>query len=129
IGARNQLELAVPFSILEQTPGQRAGGIGDIALGFKRDLFHSFSKGSIFSAAGEITLPTGDKNKELGSGTTIFETFVAYGQILPRSSFLQFQGGLELPADRTRPDEAFWRTAVGKSYLRGGYGRSWSPMV
>jgi hypothetical protein len=129
IGARNQVEIAVPFSFLEQTSGQRVGGIGDIALGFKRDLFHSFNKGSIFSAAGEIILPTGDKNKGLGSGTTIFEPFVAFGQLLPSSSFLQFQGGLELPADRTRPDEAFWRTVVGKSYLRGGYGRSWSPMV
>lgn len=129
IGARNQIEIAVPFSFLEYAPRQRAGGIGDIALGFKRDLFHSFSKGSIFSAAGEIVLPTGDKNKELGSGTTIFEPFVAFGQLLPNSSFLQFQSGLELPADRTRPDEGFWRMVVGKSYLRGGYGRSWSPMV
>lgn len=128
IGARNQVEIAVPFGVLERTPGSWRGGVGDIALAFKRDMFHSFSKGSILSAGGELILPTGNEDNGLGSGATIFEPFVAYGQLLPSSSFLQFQAGFEV-AGRGRTDEVFFRTAMGKSFMQGGYGRSWSPMV
>jgi hypothetical protein len=129
IGARNQIEIILPFSFLEVSPGKWRGGIGDFALGFKRDLFHSFNKGSIFSAAAEIVLPTGDENRGIGRGDVVFEPYVAFGQLLPASGFLHFQAGFERPSDRTRADEFFWRGAVGKSFLKGGYGRSWSPMV
>ena len=37
------------------------GGIGDVAVGAKRALFHSLENGSVFSLAGELKLPTGDR--------------------------------------------------------------------
>ena len=128
-GARNQLEFALPFTLQERAKGSWIGGVGDIAMSYKRDVFHSINKGSMFSLGGEVSLPSGNKTLGLGGGGTVFEPFVAAAQLLPSAGFIQFQGGFELPADRKATDEAFWRTAIGKSFMQGGYGRSWSPMV
>jgi hypothetical protein len=60
----------------------------------------------------------------------VFEPFVAVGQMLPADGFIQFQGGVELPWDRERAArEAFWRTAIGKSFIADRFGRSWTPMI
>ena len=130
-GVRNQIEVAVPFAFQRQDGETWRGGVGDIALGYKRALFHSIQSGSIFSVSGEVVLPTGDPARDLGSGVTVLESFVSYGQILPADSFLQFQAGVEVP---THSDDAakavFWRTVVGKTFTQdGGRGRLWSPMV
>jgi len=134
-GARNQYELIVPFGWREQeSPGSGQagnwlGGLGDIAIGAKRAFFHSSRTGSIFSAAGEIVLPTGDREKGLGKGTTVFEPFVSFGQILPSEFFFQSQAGLELPTDTDRAvREGFWRFSLGRSFTQGRFGRSWAPM-
>ncbi|MDX1636518.1 MAG: cytochrome c [Balneolaceae bacterium] len=130
-GARNQLELVVPFGFQESAIGGWNGGqLGDVALGVKRALYHNLKSGSIFSLSGEVILPTGDRATGFGKGTTILEPFASYGQILPAGTFLQMQGGLELPMIRSKAaEEAFWRAALGKSLTRGQWGRTWSPMV
>jgi hypothetical protein len=132
-GARNQLEVAVPFGASERVTGDWAGGVGDIALGVKRALYHSSARGNIFSAAAEVVLPTGDEDEGFGKGFTLFEPFLAFGQILPGDAFLHVQGGLEIPIDDTdaddADDEAFLRVAVGRSFTQGRFGRSWSPIV
>lgn len=132
-GARNQIELAVPFGWHETTVDGAEdwrGGIGDIAIGVKRAVFHRLATGSIFSAAAEVILPTGDEDDGFGKGTAVFEPFLAFGQIFPADAFLHLQAGLELPFDGDRAqEEAFWRAAVGKSFTRGLYGRTWSPMI
>jgi mono/diheme cytochrome c family protein len=130
-GPRNQVELLVPFSWRES--GLREDwkwGLGDVALAFKRAVVHSRKSGSIFSLTGEVILPTGDSVKGFGKGTTIFEPFAAFGQILPANTFFQAQAGLELPADTDLAGrEAFWRLALGKTFVHDRFGRSWSPMV
>src|SRR5262249_27170372 len=116
-------------------PGLWYGGVGDIGLGAKRVLFSSLSpsltRGSILSVQGEVIAPTGSTAHGLGMGVTTFETFAAYGQLLPWKSFLQFQGGADLPVDTSRaPQSIFFRSAVGKSFNQNaGLGRMWSPMV
>jgi mono/diheme cytochrome c family protein len=131
IGARNQVEVSVPFSFQHQDSGSWLGGVGDIVLGYKRDLFHSLASGSIFSLQGEAVLPTGNKDRGLGNGVTIFETFAAFGQILPKMSFVQAQVGGELPTDtKDAPQAVFWRVAAGKTFAQGkGFGRIWTPIV
>lgn len=129
IGPRNQWEIAVPLAWAEDAPGSWAGGIGDIALGFKRAVYHNLRRGAILSGSVEVIVPTGESDRGLGGGTTRIEPFVAWGQILPRDSFLQVQAGLEMPTDRDRADEAFWRIAVGRSFAGARYGRTWSPMI
>ncbi|RPJ69421.1 MAG: cytochrome c [Acidobacteria bacterium] len=128
IGARNQVEIVVPFGFRETDAGV-AHGIGDVAIGFKRALFHSLESGTIFSVTGEAVLPTGDEQDEFGKGYGIFEPFVTFGQLLPSDSFVQFQGGIELPTGEDAAKEAFWRTTVGKTISQRRFGRAWSPMI
>jgi mono/diheme cytochrome c family protein len=125
---RDQLEVAVPFASLHDATGTRVGGVGDVAVGWKRVLFSS--RNSILSGQGEIVFPTGNTSKGIGSGVTTFGLFASYGQILPSESFLQFQIGTDQP---TSTDEAprtiFWRLAAGRSFRQeDGLGRLWSPM-
>ena len=136
-GPRHQWEIVVPFGWLE-TPdvvngdgGTRWGSsMGDIALALKRAVYHSYEKGTIVSVAGELILPTGDDELGFGNGTTVFEPFVAWGQILPADFFLQTQLGLELTADKDKAENAaFLRAALGWTTTTGEFGRAWSPMV
>jgi mono/diheme cytochrome c family protein len=128
-GARSQFEIAVPFE-LHQAENEWRRGIGDVAAAVKHAFFHSFETGTIVSAAGELVVPSGKESAGLGIGTVMFEPFAAVGQVLPADAFLQFQAGLELPADRDREaGEAFWRAAIGRSFFEGRFGRSWSPMI
>lgn len=129
-GIRNQLEIVVPFAWREDD-GRWTNGVGDVAAGVKRVLFHDLDAGSILSVTGEVIFPTGDEDRDFGKGTVVFEPFLSYGQILPRSFFLHGQTGLELPVDTDRAtEEAFARLALGRSFTQGGpWGRTWSPMV
>jgi mono/diheme cytochrome c family protein len=130
-GVKNQIEISAPVDFVRPAPGVWYGGIGDVGLGLKRELFSSLRKGSILSVQGEVIVPTGNRTHGLGSGVTTFETFAAYGQLLPWKSFVQVQGGAELPAHtETSPQAVFFRTALGKSFNQNrGLGRLWSPMV
>lgn len=134
LGPRNQLELVVPFGWRESTDpaggSDWTSGLGDVAVGMKRALYHDLEKGSIVSVAGEVILPTGDEDRGFGKGTPVLEPFAAFGQILPAGFFLHLQGGLELPVDTDRAEEeAFLRLALGRSFTQGRWGRTWSPMV
>lgn len=133
-GVRTQIEVLVPFG-LQQRGGSEPGaddwigGMGDLTLGVKHVLHHSLERGSILAVAGEVKLPTGKEEDGFGSGHTVWETFVSYGQALPLESFLQFQGVLELPATSDAPDEGVLRAALGRTFTSGQWGRAWSPMV
>jgi hypothetical protein len=130
LGARSQYEVVIPLVAREGDSSGWNRGLGDVAFALKHVLAHSLERGHILSAAGELIFPTGKESVGLGSGVTIFEPFVAFGQLLPGDSFVQAQAGLELPFDTDRAGrEAFWRVAIGKSFTEGRFGRSWSPMV
>ena len=130
LGARSQIEAIVPFSSRAAESEGWSGGIGDIGVGVKHVLYHSHARGSIFSLAGEVILPTGNEKRGVGKGFTVFEPFASFGQVLPRDGFFQFQGGVEIPSDSEKGvKEAFWRMALGKSVSQNRFGRTWSPMV
>jgi mono/diheme cytochrome c family protein len=130
-GPLDQLEVVIPAGFQRKDTGTWIGGIGDVTLGWKRVLAHSLRTGSIFSLAGEVNLPAGNTAKNLGKGVTVFESFAAYGQVLPSDSHIQFQAGVELPTHTDdAPRAVFWRTAVGKSFSQDrGFGRTWTPMI
>lgn len=129
IGARGQFEASVPVAV-ESIEGTWERGLGDVALALKRALFHSGERGGIVSGGVEAILPTGSEEHGLGRGVTIVEPFLAFGQILPSDGFLQVHAGLEFPTNTAKSArEVFVRTAVGRSFLEGRWGRSWSPMV
>jgi hypothetical protein len=127
-GARSQIELAIPVE-LQKDGGSWQRGLGDVAVAVKHALFHDHSRGTIFSVATEAALPTGKETVGLGKGVTVFEPFVAFGQILPADGFVQIQSGVEVPTDSAKASkEAFIRTAIGKSLMSNRFGRTWSPM-
>jgi hypothetical protein len=128
-GARSQAEIVVPLAFAEREPGDWTGGIGDIALAFKRVIGASLRRGSIFSAAVELVTPTGSTERGIGDGATVLEPFAAFGQILPRDAFLQFQAGVGLPLAGDSPRETFWRAVAGQSFTEGAFGRTWTPMI
>lgn len=132
-GPRNQIEIKVPFGAAETTADGWSGGLGDIALGVKRDVWHSYESGTIFAVGGEIALPTGRESVGLGKGTTVFEPFASFGQIVGGDGFLQLQGAFEIPSseDSGAETEGIWRGVIGWTFARGelGFGRTWTPMV
>jgi hypothetical protein len=128
-GPLNQFEVILPIASEEGSDDQRATGLGDIALEYKRTLAHSLRRGNIISATAEVVLPTGSEDKELGGGTGVFEPFVTFGQMLPGNSFVQAQAGFGFPMESGHDDEVFWRVAVGRTFEQHRFGRVWAPML
>ena len=130
VGRRGQYEVFVPFGVRRAAAGSWQTGVGDIGAAYKHVLFDSMTSGSILSAGGEFTLPTGSAPKGLGRGVAMIEAFGTLSQALPRDGFLHAHSGVEVPADAQRAaKETFWRLAVGRTFMHKRWGRSWSPMV
>lgn len=130
LGARGQLEIAVPFGFTETESGWSGGQLGDVAVGLKQVVFQNLNTGSILSLGSEVLLPTGNQNTGFGTGITTLEPFASFGQGLPADGFLQVQTGLEFPLIRnSTTDEFFVRGVLGKTFVSGTWGRAWSPMV
>jgi hypothetical protein len=128
IGARTQYEVKVPIAAEQGDSGWHQG-LGDVALALKHAFHHSLQRGRIFSAAAEVIFPTGKEDEGLGKGVAAFEPFAAFGQMLPADTFVQAQAGFEIPLARARTNEFFWRGVLGKSFVQGRFGRTWSPMM
>lgn len=127
---RNQIEVDVPMNYADQNHNWTAG-VGDISLGLKREIFSSLRTGSILSLQGGVILPTGDKKRGFGSGTTQLEPFAAFDQLFKENTFLEFQLGSDLPVDTSvAPRTIFWRSLVGQALIADdGLGRQFIPMV
>jgi mono/diheme cytochrome c family protein len=130
-GARDQVEVDVPFGFVSRPNGaSRAGGLGDVSVASKHVFLANLASGTIVSSLAGVILPTGDQATGLGKGTTAFEGFILGAQLLPARSYFQFQGGVELPTDLSRaPRSAFWSGALGTTVAFGPITRIWSPLV
>lgn len=130
-GAANQIEMLVPFAVAHDQSSTAQRGVGDVEFGVKHVMFSNPRTGSIVSVLGVVTLPAGNRDKGLGTGTTVFEADVTFGQLFPGSAFVQGQAGLEQGANRDlAPRAGFIRLAAGKSFRADrGLGRMWSPML
>jgi hypothetical protein len=119
-GARNQVELRVPVIFRDRAArgrGWTGGHVGDVSLALKRAVYHtaSLTSASIVSVGGEVVLPTGDVASGTGAGTTVL---------------VQFHAGVEVPLKSARGErEAFARVVLGRSFVPGGFGRTWTPML
>ena len=140
LGARSMFEVGVPFGFLnlEGTPSAMPGttspgwtaGLGDLGFAVKHAVLQSARTGSILAAGIDVSVPTGRADRGLGAGTTIFDPFVAYGQILPAGGFVQAHAGGEIPVDTTEnKPSVFWRTVLGWSFSAHRYGPMYSPML
>jgi mono/diheme cytochrome c family protein len=130
VGRRGQYELFVPVDVRQSAVNSWHAGVGDIGAAYKHVLYDSLRRGSIVSAGGEFTLPTGSEATGFGKGVAMVEAFGTLSQVLPRDGFLHAHTGIEVPADATKAvKETFWRLAVGKTFMQHRWGRAWSPMV
>lgn len=131
IGARHQVEIALPIELAEKPGNGHVGtGIGDLALAAKTTVFDDLARGSIFSLGSELLLPTGDEDRGRGSGTVVFEPFACFGQIVAGDGSLQLQLAGELPADSDHGDpELLARSALGWTFAQGRFGRTFTPML
>jgi mono/diheme cytochrome c family protein len=135
-GPRSQIEVAIPYGWVELAdaggpPGTThwASGLGDLVLGVKHAAYHDHSAGRIFALGAEVALPTGDEAKGLGAEGAKTEAFLSFGQVLPSDAFVQAQTGAEVPLYDGGEKEAFGRLAIGRTFVSGEWGRSWTPMV
>jgi hypothetical protein len=128
-GVKNQIEVDVPVNYQDQNHTWY-GGIGDTTLGVKRVMYSSLQSGSILSLFGGAILPTGNRARGFGTGTTTFETFAAFDQLFKTNTFVQTQFGADLPRHTDiAPQSIFFNSAVGQSFAANrGLGRLWSPM-
>lgn len=129
IGARWQLELVAPFTMVEQPDGEWKGGIGDVAASLKRVLVASLATGTIASVQLEVAAPTGRVDRGLGAGTMMTEPSVMAAQLLPAQLFVQAQAGVGVAYDRSFPDEAFARLVAGAQLVPIRHGRMFAPML
>lgn len=133
-GTESMIEVVVPFGVHQRpsespAAGDWVGGLGDLGLGVKHTVAHSLDAGSIVSVGSEVRLPTGKTEDGFGGGITVFEGYVAYGQVLPWGGIFQFQGVYEIPRASGRADEAVLRGGLGRTFTEGPWGRAWTPMV
>ena len=134
-GMKNQIEVDVPINFQDQKHTWY-GGIGDTTLGVKRVMYSSLQgsilrpSGSILSLFGGAILPTGNRARGFGTGTTTFETFASFAQLFRTNTFVQTQFGASLPRHTDiAPQSIFFNTAIGQSFAANrGLGRLWSPM-
>jgi mono/diheme cytochrome c family protein len=130
IGPSAMVEAQVPYVVTHDAAGTHSS-FGNIALGYKRKLWSSDARGAIFSAGGEIAVPTGNSSIGTGGESTVFELFTAFGKTLPKDSFAQVHTGFELPIHPDKTPRAYYlHTAIGKTFAtEKGLGRRWSPMA
>lgn len=135
-GSRSQIEVAIPYGWVELPdvggpPGAThwSSGLGDLVLGVKHAPYVNNEAGRIFALGGEVALPSGDEAKGLGADGAKTEGFLSFGQALPSDAFVQAQAGAEVPLYSGGEKEGFGRLAIGRTFVSGEWGRSWTPMV
>src|SRR5437660_2022854 len=92
-------------------------------------MFSSLRRGSIMALQSSVLVPSGNRTRRFGIGTTTFETFAAYDQLFHNTS-IQTQFGADLPRHTgIAPQSIFFNTAVGQTIMADhGLGRAWAPM-
>lgn len=106
VGARGQVELTLPLSIVDAKDGATTAGVGDIALAYKHVAYASLQTRSIVALAADLVVPSGDHRRGLGDGTTIFEPALLSGHTYA-GVVLQTQFRAVLPVDVNRAARHF----------------------
>ena len=128
-GPRSQWRIAIPYEWERGEGGRdRWGRLGEVEIGIKHAVFHSFESGSIVSLSGDLHLPTGSGPAAEPGGASIGGS-LRVGQLLGEDSFLQGQTGARLPLYGGGRARVFGRIVWGRSFASGKWGRSWTPMV
>ena len=127
VGARGQVEIALPFAIHDVTDGATTGGIGDLALAYKHVLYADLPSLTIASASLDLVVPSGDHDRHLGDGTVSFEPSLLAGKEI-HDIVIQAQILGLAPLDENRADRGVdYRFAF--SYPLSPLKRAWVPTL
>jgi len=127
VGARGQIEVAVPLAVHDVTDGATTGGIGDMSLAYKHVLYADTPSRTIAAAEIDLGLPTGDRDRGLGDGTVSVNPSLLAGKQLANFA-LQGQIRGDAPLDEHRADRTVsYRLAV--SYPLAEVRRAWVPTL
>ena len=128
-------KLVVPLDVQQDAVG-RAGarGLGDVAHRVQAHVPREHARrADRRRRRWKSSCRPADESRGLGNGFTVVEPFAMWGQVLPRNSFLQMHGGVELPSDTStgRARERSCGAAIGTTFCADdrGFGRAWSPQV
>ncbi len=111
LGKRSMIEIGIPL-VSTNAFIDRTTGLGDVAVAFKHAVYNAGPR--IVSLGLEVSMPTGDRFKAHGQGTTVFEPFVSAGNMFG-NWYVQTQLKAEFPADLLRADKAFvYNAYVGR---------------
>lgn len=112
-GRRAHGEIGVP---LETLGGEgRSTGLGDVSVAGKYVVHMNRATTSIVTAGLEVVLPTGNDGRGLGSGTTVFEPYLASGLALGQT-VVQGQLKYEFPArDFWGDREIVYNLSIGRT--------------
>jgi hypothetical protein len=127
LGTRFQYELVLPLSF--QAPHD-ATGVGDIEIEGKQVLHFDLRRLQILSAGLGVTFPSGDDEKGLGAGTTVFTPFLSYGKGWGRRgrTFAQARLAAKIPAESDKSDpEVRWAAALSRAL--GPARIAWTPAL
>lgn len=108
IGPLGQWELSVPF-VSRAIPA--ANGMGDIEIAGKYTVFHDEPSFSIISVGLEAGLPTGNRERSLGTGNWKLSPFIAAAKGI-ESLFLQSSIKLEKPLTPSAETELLYNVAL-----------------
>ena len=127
VGARGQVEIALPFAVHDVSDGATTGGVGDLALAYKHVLYADLPSLTIASAGLDLVVPTGDHSRHLGDGTVTFEPSLLAGKQI-RNLVIQGQILGIAPLDENRADRGVsYRFAF--SYPLSELKRAWVPTL
>jgi mono/diheme cytochrome c family protein len=126
---KGQLEVDLPWDY-QNLNHKWYSHTGDMTIAWKQVMYSNLRSGSILALQGGILPPTGS-TKLGGNGTTVFEPFLAFDQLFPTNTWVQFQMGADLPRHpNITPQSLYFNTAIGQTLMQDhGLGRQWSPMV
>jgi len=105
VGPRGQVELSVPVVAHDVTNGATTGGVGDVTVSYKHVLYADVPSLTIFSAALDLVVPTGDRDRGLGDGTVSVLPGLLAGKEI-RNLVIQGEVRGEAPVDEHRADRA-----------------------
>ena len=130
-GPRGQLELVLPFSVVDSGPGIGThAGIGDFEVEWKQNVLANVDSGTIVSLMAASIFPTGNERFGLGSGSVAFETHVLFAQALPADFVFQGQVFAAFPLKSNLSQEIAWNLNIGKTFAGDeGFGRAFTPML
>ncbi len=89
----HQFSYSVPYSWLRQE-GQRVHGIGDVMLNYRFQAMLESATSPAFAPRFSLILPTGDPNKDLGSGSLGYQVLLPFSKIVSDRVTLHFNAGL-----------------------------------